>query len=85
MEPPKRILPPHKGEPIEYEYTVDVTAWEAFVNLMRGNGISLPDGNRVMTFRSERRLDLKNLRLKGLLRSYSVARLVTSKEVVETG
>ena len=85
MNYPSRTLPPHKDEPDEYEYTVDVSAWESFTNMMRGHGVSLPDGNRITTFRSEKRLNMKLLREKGLLRSYSVARLMTRKEVVETG
>jgi hypothetical protein len=76
---------PAEEEPAGFEYKVDVRAWETFCNIMRGYGISLREGDRILTFRSEIRVDMKRLKEKGLLWSYSVAKVIMRKEVVETG
>jgi hypothetical protein len=64
---------------------VDVKARETFSNLMRVYGINLHERDRKATFRSRTRLDMKRMKEKGLIRSYSVARVIVSKEVLERG
>ena len=74
-----------KEEDVGFEYKVNVRAWETFRNLMREYGVSLREGDREVTFRSERRIDMKNMKEKGLLWSYAVAKVIMGKELVETG
>jgi hypothetical protein len=74
-----------KGERLDYEYTVHVRAWETFGNLMRGHGVSLREGDRNVTFSTEKRIDMKKLKERGLLWSYVIAKVRRSKEIVETG
>jgi hypothetical protein len=76
---------PSKDGPIGFEYTVHVRAWETFRNLMRGHGISLREGGRQVTFLSEKRIDMKRMKEKGLLWSYVVAKVKRSIEIIETG
>lgn len=76
---------PTKGERIDYEYTVHVRAWETFANLIDRYGVRLREGDRHVTFRSERRIDMKEMKEKRLLWSYTVAKVVVAKEVVEKG
>ena len=67
-----------------YEYTVDVSAWETFSNILRGFGVALHEGEgRRVTFSSKYRLDLKEMKQKGLLRSYAVAKVKRVKELLE--
>jgi hypothetical protein len=69
-----------------YEYTVDVTAWETFSNILRRYGVALRDGGgRRVTFSSKQRLDLKGMKEDGLLRSYAVANVKRVKELLEVG
>jgi len=69
-----------------YEYTADVKAWETFSNVLRRNGVELSEGRgRRVTFRSEKRLDMKGMKHKGLLWSYAVAKVKRVKELVEVG
>jgi hypothetical protein len=74
-----------KDERVDYEYTVHVRAWETFANLIHRYGVSLREGDRHVTFRSERRIDMKGMKEKRLLWSYSVAKIVIEKEIVEKG
>ena len=76
---------PTKGDRVDYEYTVHVRAWETFANLIHQYGVSLREGDRHVTFRSERRIDMKGMKEKRLLWSYSVAKVVVEKEIVEKG
>jgi hypothetical protein len=74
-----------KGERVDYEYTAHVRAWETFANTLRGYGVSLSEGDRRVTFRSGRRIDMRRMKEKGLLWSYTVAKVVVAKEVLEKG
>lgn len=69
----------------EYEYFVDVRAWETFSNQLRKVGISLREGTRKVTFRSGSRIDLKQMKAKGLVWSYTISKVVVGKELLETG
>jgi hypothetical protein len=68
-----------------YEYTAHVRAWETFVNLINRYGVKLREGDRHVTFRSERRIDMKGMKEKRLLWSYTIARIVVEREFVEKG
>jgi hypothetical protein len=74
-----------KDERVDYEYTVHVRAWETFANLIHRYGVRLREGDRHVTFRSENRIDMKGMKEKRLLWSYTVAKVVVEKEVVEKG
>jgi hypothetical protein len=74
-----------KDERVDYEYTAHVRAWETFANLVRGYGISLTEGDRQVTFRSGKRIDMRRMKEKGLLWSYTVAKIIVAREVVEKG
>lgn len=84
--------PETEGDPVieeeaeGFEYVADVRAWETVSNLLRGFGIAIHEGNgRKVTFRSERRIDMKGMKEKGLLWSYAVAKVKRVKELVEVG
>ena len=68
-----------------YEYTADVRAWETFRNILRGHGVNLREGDRKVTFTSERRLDMKGMKERGLLWSYAVAKVKRVKLLEEVG
>jgi hypothetical protein len=69
-----------------YEYIADVKAWETFSNILRGYGVVLRDGGgRRVTFVSDKRIDMKEMKRMGLLHSYSVAKVKRVKELVEVG
>jgi hypothetical protein len=70
---------------VDYEYVVNVRAWETFANVMRGYGVNLRQGDRQVTFRSGQRIDMKRMKEKGLVWSYTIAKIVVGKEVVEKG
>jgi hypothetical protein len=72
-------------EPEGYEYSVDVKAWETFRNILRNYGVDLPLRNGRLTFRSERRIDMKGMKEMGLLWSYAVAKVKRVKELDEIG
>lgn len=75
-----------KERDVGFEYTVHVKAWETFRNLMRGYGVSLREGGGTqVTFGSEKRIDMRRMKEKGLLWSYAVAKIRKSKETIETG
>jgi hypothetical protein len=69
----------------EFEYIVDVRAWETFSNQLRAIGINLREGSRKVTFRSSQRLDMRKLKEKGLVWSYTISKVVVGKELVEMG
>jgi hypothetical protein len=70
---------------IDYEYSVHVRAWETFANLIRRYGINLREGDRHVTFRFGRRIDMKGMKDRRLLWSYTVAKIIVDKVVVEKG
>jgi hypothetical protein len=73
-------------EPDGYEYIVDVKAKETFRNTLRGMGISAREGDgRKVAFTSERLIDLKAMKERGLLWSYAVAKVKRVKELLEVG
>ena len=69
----------------EYEYVADVRAWEAFSNILRKYGVALREGDRRVTFRLEKLLDMKGMKEKGMLWSYAVAKVNRIKELIEVG
>ncbi len=73
-------------EPEGYEYVADVKARETFRNIIRGHGITPRerDGRKVV-FTSEKLLDMKGMKERGLLWSYAIARVKKVKELVEVG
>jgi hypothetical protein len=68
-----------------YEYTAHVRAWETFSNLINRYGVKLREGDRHVTFRSERRIDMKGMKEKRLLWSYTIAKIVVERELLEKG
>jgi hypothetical protein len=68
-----------------YEYIADVKAWETFRNILRKHGVALREGERRVTFRTIRLLDMKGMKEKGLVWSYAVAKVKRVKELVEVG
>jgi hypothetical protein len=69
-----------------YEYIADVKAIETFRNTLRGLGITPRerDGRKV-AFTSEKLLDMKGMKERGLLWSYAVAKVKRVKELLEVG
>jgi hypothetical protein len=73
-------------EPDGYEYVADVKAKETFMNTLRGYGLRPreQDGRKVM-FTSDKLLDMKGMKERGLLWSYAIAKVRRVKELLEVG
>jgi hypothetical protein len=70
----------------EYKYIVRVRGLETFRNLMRREGISIPEtSNPHTSFTSTKRLPMKSYKEDGLIWSYSVIRVIRNEDVVEEG
>lgn len=73
-------------EPEGYEYIADVKARETFWNTLKGLGITPRErDSRKMVFTSEKLLDMKGMKERGLLWSYAIAKVRRVKELVEVG
>ncbi len=74
-----------EGSDTEYQYVVQVRASETFANVMRRQGIALPEDTVHLSFTSPRRLDMKGYKEGGLIWSCSIIRVLWSEEVIEEG
>jgi len=70
---------------IEYRYIVHVRALEAFGNRMRREGTIIPEGPAHVSFSTNKRLDMKELREDGLIWSYSIIRVTRAEDILEEG
>ena len=70
---------------IEYKYITNVKALETLRNLLRREGITLPDGSNHMSFKSSKRLDMRGYKERGIIWSYSIIRVGTVEDVIEEG
>jgi hypothetical protein len=81
--------PPDKKTRLdEYEYRVEAQALETFTNLMRFQGVSMPWGgpaNGIIVFTSDRLLNMRRLKERGIIKSYTIIRLTRRDEVIEEG
>jgi hypothetical protein len=68
----------------EYKYIVEIKAWEAFKNVMRREGIVVPEGAHT-SFTTGKRLDMKSYQENGLIWAYSIIRVRSTEEVIEEG
>jgi hypothetical protein len=81
-----RSLRMDEGPDTEYKYIANIKAFETFRNIVRGQGVSMPEtGGGNVSFTSPKRLDMKAYKDGGLLWSYSVIRVRRVEEVVEEG
>ena len=69
----------------EYEYTVAVKATETFKNTLSKQGVDLPAVTSITKFSSSKLLDMKALKQRGLIGSYTIVRVMTVRQLVETG
>ncbi len=70
----------------EYEYVVTVAGAETFANLMSKQGVNVESvGGGLVKFSSERLIDMKGLKAKGIIRAYKIARVKRVEELVEEG
>jgi hypothetical protein len=70
----------------EYKYIAKVRAFETFRNLVRREGISIPEaGAGTVSFTSPKRLNMKAHKERGLIWSYSIIRVRRVEDVVEEG
>jgi hypothetical protein len=53
--------------------------------MLRKHGVALREGDRRVTFRLEKLLDMKGMKEKGVLWSYAVAKVNRVKELIEVG
>lgn len=75
---------PKKKERVdEYEYTVQPAAIETFTNLMREQGVIMAWDGKRFVFTSSKLLNMKRLKERGVIRSYTIATLTRSRKVVE--
>ncbi len=70
---------------VEYRYIVHTKAFETFTNLLRTQGINIPEKSARLSFKSRMLLDMRQMKEKGLLWSYSIIRVRSAEEVVEEG
>jgi hypothetical protein len=69
----------------EYRYLVKPRALETFVNLMKHEGIIITDPSATLSFPSPRILDMKSLKERGVLWSYTIIRITKNEELIEIG
>ena len=70
----------------EYKYIVHVRGLETFRNVMRQEGIGIPEtSNPHASFTSTRRLDMKSYKESGMIWSYSMIRVTRNEDVIEEG
>jgi hypothetical protein len=74
-----------EGPDIQYQYVVNIRAIETFVNLMAREGLNIPERSSSVSFTLPRRLNMKVLKERGVLYSYSVIRVRRVEDVVEEG
>ncbi len=70
---------------VEYRYIVHIKAWETFVNMMRREGIIIPEGSHFVSFTSMKRIFMKGHKENGLIWSYSIIRVARTEDVIEEG
>jgi hypothetical protein len=70
---------------VEYRYIVHVKAWETFVNMMRREGIIIPEGSHFVSFTSSNRIFMKGHKDNGLVWSYSIIKVARTEDVIEEG
>jgi len=73
------------GGNTEFQYIVNIRAFETFRNLLRQEQIQIPEGSNHVTFTVPKRLDMKGYKERGLIWSYTVIRLRRTQDVVEEG
>jgi len=70
----------------EYKYIVHVRGLETFRNVMRQEGINIPEtSNPHASLTSTKRLDMKSYKENGLVWSYSIIRVTRNEDVIEEG
>jgi hypothetical protein len=72
------------GPDVQYQYIVNIRAIETFVNLMAREGINLERSSNA-SFTLPRRLNMRVLKERGVLYSYSVIRVRRVEDVIEEG
>ncbi len=77
--------PRDEGLDIEYQYSVHVTAGETLANILRRQGIAVPETAPHVTFTSPTRIDLKPLKEKRIIKSYSISKVRRATELIEEG
>lgn len=70
---------------VEYQYIVHVRAWETFLNIIRSEGINIPDGSHHVSFTCGKRLNMKAHKQNALIWSYSIIRVTKNEDVIEEG
>jgi hypothetical protein len=69
----------------EYAYMVVPAALETFRNLMLREGIITAWDNKRITFTSEKLLNLRRCKERGIIKSYTISKLSRKGETVEEG
>jgi hypothetical protein len=69
----------------EYEYRVEASAVETFGNLMRREGIVTAWLNPIIIFTSDKLLNMRRLKERGIIKSYTIVRLTRKDEIIEEG
>lgn len=69
----------------EYGYIVEVAGVETFANLMSKQGIKIETVSRQVEFNSEKLIDMKSLKAKGIIRAYKIVKIKRTEELLEKG
>jgi hypothetical protein len=73
-----------EGPDVQYQYIVNIRAIETFVNLMAREGINIERSSSA-SFTLPRRLNMRVLKERGVLYSYSVIRVRRVEDIIEEG
>ncbi len=73
-----------EGPDTEFKYVVHIRIIETFINLMEGQGVTVPHPPDLhVSFAASKLLDMKSYRKSGLIWSYSIIRVRKTEEVIE--
>ncbi len=69
----------------QYQYIVNVRAVETFANMMSRLGINITYTSKNLSFTAPRLLNMKAMKERGIIFSYSIIRVRTVEDVIEEG
>lgn len=72
-----------KGPTVEYEYILELKALEDLAELMKRHEVPVPTDFAFVSFKSPKRLDLREYQKRGVISSYVVIKAENKQELVE--
>jgi hypothetical protein len=78
-----RVSSEDEGPDTDFKYLIDVRAFETLRNVLRREGVSIPEGSNHISFTWHKRLNMKALKESGMIWSYSIIRVRKVEEIIE--